>query len=621
MKLKFGHFECDNFKELSNKLIEYLKTEFLSDEDYLGNKFHDLLEIFRFVYFEKGEDFTKIKISNDFNIHFIEKNELDLYSLEVPREYHRYYQKYNFLIYRQNTNIILIIDSIYNDFLKWLIENVNADSIEIMLCRKNDILMKIQEIFEIELLKFCVQPNPQNTYSPSVLTMNLQTNSKKTITICIFFILLFILFSFKSVVFSVSSIVIFNIFYLTSIFYKLFLSTINQELKFEIIENSSDKIPVYTILLPILREKKKIIMQLLAMIKKINYPQHQLDIKILLEEGDDSTINTMSEITLGYNYDIIIIPNSVKYEHPKTKARACNYVFNFAKGEYLVIYDADDIANPNQLQFALQKFNENTSITCIQFPLNSYNSQENFLTKCYSIEFDLWYKVFLPALSISGMPVTFGGTSNHFRIKSLEENLWDAYNLTEDADLGIRWWLKEIGVVYITREFDTKEEAPIFAISLIKQRSRWIKGFIQTYFSHIKYIFSEGDYKKKASFLSFMNLFILLPIVAQLSFIPNIFEFLVLKFFHIQENITVIGYTTIILFIVSFCFQVITILIKREKIFIKSFPSYILFPIYSIILNVIAGYKATLQLLFKPFYWEKTNHGISKENYKEKSEE
>ncbi|HCM84331.1 MAG TPA: glycosyltransferase, partial [Rhodospirillaceae bacterium] len=149
----------------------------------------------------------------------------------------------------------------------------------------------------------------------------------------------------------------------------------------------------------------------------------------------------------------------VPESHPQTKPKACNYALPFARGEYLVIYDAEDKPEPDQLKKTLLSFQrapENT--ICIQARLNYFNARENWLTRMFTLDYSLWFDLMLPGLERLGVPIPLGGTSNHFKIKVLRElHAWDPYNVTEDADLGVRITQKgyRVGIVDST----TFEEA------------------------------------------------------------------------------------------------------------------------------------------------------------------
>jgi cellulose synthase/poly-beta-1,6-N-acetylglucosamine synthase-like glycosyltransferase len=642
MRYIFGSSETENINDFIGQIQKYLleeSNEWIDDKSTLENfQPQNFEEYFRFLYLHYEEDFIKYHISSYFDIMFfdeINENENELNDSNIITEYIEEYQKYNFLLYKHNDKIKIVLDLPSERLFKWIEDNINTDIVEISFAKKNNIIHKIQSTFKKELIKFSINPNHKNKYSPSA--SDIKSSSKSTLIVGAFIFAFFILMSFKSALFALIVITLANLTFLTSILYKLFLSSVpnknnlnNEEYCYATEQNLNSKVgeeieenqnfppykiqdtykPIYTILLPLYKEEKSIIFQLISAIKNFNYPQHQLDVKILLEENDAISETIFSSIKLDYNFDLIVVPDGEKYGHPQTKARACNYGFNFSKGEYLVIYDSDNIPHPNQISNSICEFTKNKDLSCIQYTLQPYNHNENLLTQFYSIEFDLWYKVFLKSIEKLHLPITFGGTSNHFRITNLQNNLWDPYNVTEDADLGIRWWLNKDGEVKII-DLPTTEEAPISIKAWLNQRSRWIKGFMQTYVVHYNYKFNNTD-ERKTIFKYWMNLFIALPIVSQILIIPSAFEFLILKFVHHKQNIlSLLGNFTLISFIISCILMILPVTYNKNKILSKIKCSIIIFPIYSIFLNAISCYKAAWQFFVKPFYWEKTIHGVT----------
>ncbi len=171
--------------------------------------------------------------------------------------------------------------------------------------------------------------------------------------------------------------------------------------------------------------------------RDLDYPLGKLDIKIVLEAGDRDTIEAARTLGLEGVFEIIVVPPS----QPQTKPKACNFALRFARGEYLVIYDAEDRPEPDQLRKVVATFRRSPPNTaCLQCRLNYYNVNENWLTRMFTLDYTLWFDQVLPGLERLGMPIPLGGTSNHFRIDVLRElHAWDPFNVTEDADLGIRY--------------------------------------------------------------------------------------------------------------------------------------------------------------------------------------
>jgi len=239
--------------------------------------------------------------------------------------------------------------------------------------------------------------------------------------------------------------------------------------------------PLYTILLPVYREAR-ILPKLVEAIANLNYPRARLDIKLLLEADDEETLRAARRLHLDANWEVLIVPNI----GPRTKPKALNVGLHRARGSLVTIYDAEDRPHPDQLQAAVCAFaKDEDDLACVQAPLGYYNASQNWLTQQFSLEYNAQFRVVLPALVRLGLAFPLGGTSNHFRKIALDEcGGWDPYNVTEDADLGFRLaaygWRSDMILP------PTLEEATAGLLPWIGQRSRWIKGFVQTLFVHLR---------------------------------------------------------------------------------------------------------------------------------------
>lgn len=241
------------------------------------------------------------------------------------------------------------------------------------------------------------------------------------------------------------------------------------------------ELPVYTILLPMYKEGN-VAGKLLRAMDHLDYPHDKLDIKLLLEEDDIETVNTCTQLDLPKCCDLVVVPNSF----PKTKPKACNHGLEAARGKYLVIYDAEDVPERDQLRKAVAAFKRvPPHVACLQVKLNYYNPKENILTRWFTMEYTTWFEFFLPGLHCLGAPIPLGGTSNHFRTAILKElGGWDPFNVTEDCDLGIR--LHRRGFRTQVLDSTTWEEANERLGNWIRQRSRWVKGYFQTHLVHTR---------------------------------------------------------------------------------------------------------------------------------------
>lgn len=239
--------------------------------------------------------------------------------------------------------------------------------------------------------------------------------------------------------------------------------------------------PTYTIFCPLYKEWH-VVPQFVTAMSRLDYPKDKLQVMLLLEEDDHETQEKITTFDLPKYFTVVVVPDS----QPKTKPKACNYGLKTATGEYSVIYDAEDVPDPDQLKKAVLAFRKSDEkVACMQAKLNFYNSHHNLLTRLFTAEYTLWFDLILTGLQSIQAPIPLGGTSNHFRTASLHElGGWDAFNVTEDCDLGMR--LVKQG--YKTAIFDstTMEEANSAFFNWFGQRSRWIKGYIQSYFVHMR---------------------------------------------------------------------------------------------------------------------------------------
>ena len=242
----------------------------------------------------------------------------------------------------------------------------------------------------------------------------------------------------------------------------------------------SRDLPVYSVLVPLFREIE-VADQLIDGLTRIDYPTEKLDIKIILEEEDAATIAHFESARLPSHFEIIVVPRG----SPQTKPRALNYALHFARGELVTIFDAEDIPHPSQLRTAAETFAAGSPhLACLQAQLAFYRPGHNWLTRQFAIEYAALFDLLLPALGRNQLPMMLGGTSNHFRTDVLRKvGAWDPFNVTEDADLGLR--LARLGFAVDVLASATVEEPNGRLASWFRQRARWIKGWMQTALVHL----------------------------------------------------------------------------------------------------------------------------------------
>lgn len=233
--------------------------------------------------------------------------------------------------------------------------------------------------------------------------------------------------------------------------------------------------PVYTLLIA-LKDEAETASQLAAAIRALDYPEGQIDLKLLIEMGDEATRTALLAEDWPAGAELLTVPPGL----PRTKPRALNYGLARALGEFVVVYDAEDRPHPDQLKAAVRAFRAaGSELACVQAPLVG-DGAASWIGNQWALEYAVQFRRLLPALALLGLPVMLGGTSNHFRRSALEAaGGWDAWNVTEDAELGLRLARKGQRVGMIRPP--TLETPPGSMMVWINQRSRWLKGFIQTW--------------------------------------------------------------------------------------------------------------------------------------------
>jgi len=371
-------------------------------------------------------------------------------------------------------------------------------------------------------------------------------------------------------------------------------------------------LPRYTILVPLFREAG-ILPALVENLRALDYPAPKLDIKLILESVDTETIAAARAMLLPASFDIITVPDG----QPRTKPRACNFALEFATGDFAVIYDAEDQPEPDQLRKAVEMFAAAPpEVVCLQAKLNFDNPAENWLAKQFTIEYTSLFWGILPALDMLRLPIPLGGTSNHFRMAALRKlGAWDAFNVTEDADLGMR--IYRAGFCCKVLDSTTWEEAACQPGNWLRQRTRWLKGWMQTYAVHMRKPRALRDGLGVGGFWAFQGLFaavVISTLAHPLFYILLAYDSVYGGFLHQAETLLGLHFWAIATFNLVAGYGaaiVLGVVSLRARGVADLLPQILLIPVYWLCISV-AAYRALYQLIANPFYWEKTQHGISK---------
>jgi cellulose synthase/poly-beta-1,6-N-acetylglucosamine synthase-like glycosyltransferase len=397
-----------------------------------------------------------------------------------------------------------------------------------------------------------------------------------------------------------------------------------------IVPLAEEKLPRYTILLP-LRHEAPVVPQLIAAIRALKYPADKLQVLCLLRSDDLETREALArcgitekmidESPIDQSADtplieLLILPEELPVG---TKPAACNWGLANATGELLVIYDAEDLPEPAQLleaAAALQGAPED--VACVQSIKRVYNGATNWLTRLYQVEALTWHRLQLPGVAIYERLSPLHGSGVHFRIEVLRAiNGWDFYNVAEDCDMGVR--LYRAGYRIVALNSVTGEEAPETLSAWMGQRTRWNKGFVQSFLVHTRHpgtLLRELGLRRTIAFstltgITFLNLLIGLPTwlgatlwSATHSLRGGESIATVVPFSNARDAFLLTS-SAIVLLALAVLLQMAGAIIARQW---RLIPYGLLTPLYWILLS-IAVWRSVWQLVLLPFGWEKTTHG------------
>ncbi len=374
----------------------------------------------------------------------------------------------------------------------------------------------------------------------------------------------------------------------------------------------NEALPLYTVLVPMFGETA-VLRQLVHALCQLNYPPEKLDIKIILEESDLEMHRAVHALALPSHFDVLVVPAG----KPQTKPRALNYALQFARGSLLTIYDSEDIPQPNQLRLAAERFaDEDPDMACLQAALCFYNPAENWLTQQFTAEYASLFRVILPALASSSLPLLLGGTSNHFRIEALQHcGGWDPFNVTEDADLGIRF--SRSGYRSGVLNSSTFEEANPHLGNWLKQRRRWLKGFLQTWLVHMRNpieLFRElgasGFWIIQGMTIGIFVSALLHPLLLA----HSIWQLLPRQIAASGDSMatTVAASACLAMLLAGYIVAGLTARLGLRRIGIFSCWKILAgVPAYWLLMS-LAAWMALWDFIVAPFHWHKTRHGLSR---------
>lgn len=367
------------------------------------------------------------------------------------------------------------------------------------------------------------------------------------------------------------------------------------------------RLPQVSILVALYRESD-IAPRLVRRLSRLDYPRDLLEVILAVEDDDRMTRDALAAADLPPWMRIIILPAG----RVRTKPRALNLALDHCRGSIVGVYDAEDAPDPDQIRRVVDRFHRRgPQLACLQGVLDYYNPFTNWLSRCFTIEYATWFRLMLPGVARLGLAVPLGGTTLFFRRAVLEElGGWDAHNVTEDADLGIR--LARHG--YRTELIDTvtREEANCRPLAWIKQRSRWIKGYMVTWGVHMRDPVLLWRQIGARRFIGFQIMF--LGSILQALLAPLLWSFWIVAFGLPHPLAGAMSLTVFALMNAAFALSLSTDLVAATIGLRRSghrlSPLWVLTMQLYFPLATFAAFKALWELAARPFYWDKTHHGL-----------
>jgi len=368
-------------------------------------------------------------------------------------------------------------------------------------------------------------------------------------------------------------------------------------------ERSADStLPLYTILVPLYREAP-MVPGLIAALEALDYPKDLLDVILVAEADDQDTVAACHACARVFIATLAIPPS-----RPRTKPKAINFALSFARGDYLVVFDAEDRPEPDQLRKAVAAFRDSPpNVACLQARLSFYNSGDCWLAAQAQADYRLWFGRLLPGLARLGVPVPLGGTSNHFRTQLLRDvGAWDPFNVTEDADLGMR--LARAGFRVAMLDSTTFEETPATLRGWMKQRSRWLKGYMQTWLVHSRssrQLIASAGLRGFLAFHFFIGGAVASAVANPILWLTALLSCVFPSTFGATRDAAAFAIGGALGGNVILALPIVATTPLRGD---EGWGVALSVPIYWLLISA-AAYRGFFQLLLRPFHWEKTMHG------------
>jgi glycosyltransferase XagB len=369
--------------------------------------------------------------------------------------------------------------------------------------------------------------------------------------------------------------------------------------------------PFYSVLVPLYREAR-VVPQLMQAMAALDYPLDRLEILLLVENDDSATLQALAQEQCGQHFKLALVPPGL----PRTKPRALNYGLTRAQGELITVYDAEDLPEADQLKRAAMLFHRlPDEFVCLQARLVIDNGADSWFARMASIEYAALFDAIKCGLAVDDLPVPLGGTSNHLKRHALSAlGGWDAWNVTEDADLGYR--ISRAGWRVGDLSSNTFEEAPVHFRAWLGQRRRWFKGWMQTLVTHSRN--PRAAMQEGGVWNWLVTMVQLLGVVGG----GLLFPILIAHFIWLawggwlfqRDSFAVMMANSVAIATIgagALAMLVPTAIGLKRRGALHTLPWVLTLPAYLVLISV-ACWMALVDLMLRPFHWEKTEHGVGK---------
>ena len=263
------------------------------------------------------------------------------------------------------------------------------------------------------------------------------------------------------------------------------------------------EIPYVTIQLPIYNELY-VVERLLENIAKLEYPQNKLEIQVLDDSTDESIATTAAQIA-ELQKSGLDIQHIRRVDRKGFKAGALKEGLKTAKGDFVAIFDADFLPEPDWLKKTVPFFKD-PEIGVVQTRWGHLNRDYSLLTKVQAFALDAHFTLEQVGRNAKGHFINFNGTAGIWRKECIfDAGNWEGDTLTEDLDLSYRAQLKNWKFKYL-EDVETPAELPVVISAARSQQFRWNKGGAENFRKTVWSVITAKNIPFKTKFHGVLHL-------------------------------------------------------------------------------------------------------------------